>query len=52
VILRKITWTLLVAIGFWSTAAHAQSNDSVEHYAEEGQSALAAGRYADAEKAF
>ena len=51
-ILRKITWTLLVAIGFWSTAAHAQSNDSVEHYAEEGQSALAAGRYADAEKAF
>jgi len=42
----------LVAIGFWSTAAHAQSNDSVEHYAEEGQSALAAGRYADAEKAF
>ena len=51
-ILRKITWTLLVAIGFWSTAAHAQSNDSAEHYAEEGQSALAAGRYADAEKAF
>ena len=42
----------MVAIGFWSTAAHAQSNDSVEHYAEEGQSALAAGRYADAEKAF
>jgi tetratricopeptide (TPR) repeat protein len=39
-------------MGSWSTAAHAQSNDSVEHYAEEGQSALAAGRYADAEKAF
>jgi tetratricopeptide (TPR) repeat protein len=52
VILRKITWTLLVAMGSWSTVAHAQDNDSVEHYAEEGQSALAAGRYADAEKAF
>jgi tetratricopeptide (TPR) repeat protein len=52
VILRKITWTLLVAMGSWSTAALTQSNDSVEHYAEEGQSALAAGRYADAEKAF
>jgi len=52
VILRKLSWALLVAMGSWSTAAHAQSNDSVEHYAEEGQSALAAGRYADAEKAF
>ena len=51
-ILRKLSWALLVAMGSWSTAAHAQSNDSVEHYAEEGQSALAAGRYADAEKAF
>lgn len=39
-------------MGFWSTATDAQSNDSLEHYAEEGQSALAAGRYADAEKAF
>ena len=52
VILRKLSWALLVATGSWSTAADAQSNDSVEHYAEEGQSALAAGRYADAEKAF
>jgi len=52
VILRKLSWALLVAMGFWSTATDAQSNDSLEHYAEEGQSALAAGRYADAEKAF
>ncbi len=30
----------------------AQDNDSAEHIAEEGQAALAAGRYADAERAF
>jgi tetratricopeptide (TPR) repeat protein len=42
----------LVAMGSWSTVAHAQDNDSVEHYAAEGQAALAAGKYADAEKAF
>jgi tetratricopeptide (TPR) repeat protein len=52
VILCKLSWALLVAVGSWSTGANAQSNHAVEHYAEEGQSALAAGRYADAEKAF
>lgn len=39
-------------LGCLARAAIAQQDDSVERYAEEGQSALAAGRYADAEKAF
>lgn len=49
-----MTWALLLfALGCsLVAAADAQDSDSVEHYAEEGQSALAAGRYADAEKAF
>ena len=43
---------ILVVLVFAARAGVAQENSSVERYAEEGQSALAAGRYADAEKAF
>jgi tetratricopeptide (TPR) repeat protein len=42
---------LLVALVFPPLAAFGQDT-SVERYAEEGESALAAGRYADAEKVF
>ena len=42
----------LLVLSFLPLTANAQQNDSIEHYAEEGQAALAAGRYADAEKAF
>ena len=45
-------WILLVVLVFAVSVAFAQDNDSAERIAEEGQSALAAGRYADAEKAF
>ena len=49
---RKIAWALLFALSCLPIPAYAQDKDSVERYAEEGQAALAAGRYADAEKAF
>jgi tetratricopeptide (TPR) repeat protein len=53
VILRKTVWALLLStLGCSQVEADAQDNDSVQRYAEEGQAALAAGRYADAEKAF
>jgi tetratricopeptide (TPR) repeat protein len=42
----------LVAFACLPIAVNAQDKDSVERNAEEGQAALAAGRYADAEKAF
>ena len=45
-------WILLVVLVFAVSVAFAQDNSSAERIAEEGQSALAAGRYADAEKAF
>src|SRR5437764_1173892 len=37
---------------FALSVSAAVGQDSIERYAEEGQAALAAGRYADAEKAF
>jgi tetratricopeptide (TPR) repeat protein len=52
VIIRKMTWAVLFVLGCLPIAAKAQNNASVESYAELGQAALAAGRYADAEKAF
>jgi tetratricopeptide (TPR) repeat protein len=45
-------WSLLVVLFFTLFEAFGQDNSSVERYAEEGESALAAGRYAEAEKAF
>ena len=45
-------WILLVVLVFAVSVAFAQDNDSAERIAEEGQSALAAGRYAEAERAF
>jgi len=50
--LRALNWTVLVALALAASAACAQDASSVERYAEEGQSALAAGHYEDAEKAF
>jgi tetratricopeptide (TPR) repeat protein len=48
----KKIWAGLLAICCFSLASTAQQDASVERYAEEGQSALASGHYADAEKAF
>jgi tetratricopeptide (TPR) repeat protein len=48
----KLIGALLLALGSLAIGADAQENDSTEHIAEAGQSALAAGRYAEAEKAF
>ena len=45
-------WILLVVLVFAVSVAFAQDNSSAERIAEEGQSALAAGRYAEAERAF
>ncbi len=50
--LRALNWTVVVALGFAASALCAQDPSSVERYAEEGQTALAAGRYEDAERAF
>src|SRR5256885_3628876 len=47
-----LRWTVLVALAFAASAAFGQDNSSVERYAEEGQAALAAGRYEGAERAF
>jgi len=47
-----LRWTVLVALAFAASAAFGQDNSSVERYAEEGQAALAAGRYEEAESAF
>lgn len=44
-----IVWVALISLPL---GASAQQDASVERYAEEGQSALAAGRYPDAETAF
>jgi len=48
----KLIWGLLFVLGFLPIPPNSQENDSVERIAESGQSALAAGRYVDAEKAF
>jgi len=47
-----LSWIVFVALAFAASAAFGQNNGSVERYAEEGQAALAAGRYADAERTF
>jgi tetratricopeptide (TPR) repeat protein len=48
----KLIGTLLLALSSLPVSGNAQENDSAERIAEAGQSALAAGRYAEAEKAF
>ena len=48
----KSLGTLLCVLGCLPMGANAQENDSAERTAEAGQSALASGRYAEAEKAF
>jgi tetratricopeptide (TPR) repeat protein len=48
----KLIGTLLLVLGCLPSGANAQENESAERIAEAGQSALAAGRYAEAEKAF
>jgi tetratricopeptide (TPR) repeat protein len=45
-------WVPLLVLSSLPITASAQENDSAERIAEAGQSALAAGRYAEAEKAF
>src|SRR5262252_9015130 len=45
-------WALLPVLGGLSVGGNAQEKDSAERIAESGQSALAAGNYAEAEKAF
>jgi tetratricopeptide (TPR) repeat protein len=45
-------WVLLLVLGSLPITVSAQENDSAERIAEVGQSALAAGKYAEAEKAF
>ena len=48
----KLVFAVLIIALDLSLAAFSQDQGAVERYAEEGQTALAAGRYADAEKAF
>jgi tetratricopeptide (TPR) repeat protein len=48
----KLIGTLLLVLGCLPSGANAQENESAERIAEAAQSALAAGRYAEAEKAF
>ena len=49
---HAFNWAVLVVLVLAASAACAQDASLVERYAEEGESALAAGRYAEAEKAF
>ena len=49
---RALSWPVLIALALTASTACAQGTSSVARYAEEGQTALAAGRYEDAEKAF
>jgi tetratricopeptide (TPR) repeat protein len=49
---HAFNWAVLVVLVLAASAACAQDTSLVERYAEEGESALAAGRYAEAEKAF
>jgi len=48
----KFIGALLFVLGCLPICANTQENDSAERIAEVGQSALAAGKYAEAEKAF
>lgn len=49
--MNRLEWALLLAFACLPIA-NAQENDSTQRIVEEGQAALAAGRYAEAEKAF
>ena len=49
---HAFNWAVLVVLALAASAACAQDTSLVERYAEEGESALAAGRYEEAEKAF
>ncbi len=49
---RQKTPKFVVLLVFALSVSAAVGQESIERYAEEGQAALAAGRYADAEKAF
>lgn len=49
--MNRVLWASLVVVGF-AVAATAQQSDSAERLADVGQEALAAGKYAEAEKAF
>jgi tetratricopeptide (TPR) repeat protein len=48
----KLAWAAIVGVVCCPRAALSQNQSEVERFAQEGQSALAAERYADAEKAF
>jgi tetratricopeptide (TPR) repeat protein len=50
--LRALNWAVVVALALTTSAACAQDSSSAERYAEQGQAALADGRYEDAQKAF
>jgi predicted Zn-dependent protease len=47
-----LKWAVLIVMALAASAACAQGTSLAERYADEGQAALAAGRYGDAEKAF
>ena len=49
---HALTWSVLVVLALAASAACAQDTSLAERYADEGQAALAAGRYEDAERAF
>ncbi len=49
---HALNWSVLVVLALAASAACAQDTSLVERYADEGQAALAAGRYGDAERAF
>jgi len=49
---HALNWSVLVALALAVSAACAQDTSLAERYADEGQAALAAGRYEDAERAF
>jgi len=49
---HALNWSVLVALALAVSAACAQDTSLAERYADEGQAALASGRYEDAERAF
>ncbi len=49
---HALNWSVLVVLALAASAACAQDTSLAERYADEGQAALAAGRYEDAERAF
>jgi len=52
VIPPRLTLAAVLIFVCWPLATFSQDPDAIERYAQEGQSALAAGRYVEAEKAF